>query len=130
MKFNTTLKFLFFFSSCFLSNMIKAQTNSETKLLGKWAFDRYEFLHTGADTSAMKKESRGLILSFERGEKFTTKKKLSAIETIVGTGTYTLSANGKYLYQNGEELEIILLDEKELVIKVPDAVIMHLRRLK
>lgn len=129
MKSNITLKFLFFFSSFFLSNILKAQTNHEAKLLGEWAFEKYEFLDFDSDTSAMKRESKGLILSFEKGKKFTTKKKLGTVKKIVGVGTYTLSADGKYLYQNEQEVEIILLDRKVLVIKVPDAVIMHLRRL-
>jgi hypothetical protein len=129
MKINT-VKLILLIVTYFSCNNLNAQTFDTSKILGKWVFERYEFLDTDADSSAMKKESKGLVLSFEKGQKFTTKMKIATVETTVGTGTYTMSTDGKYLYQNEEEAEILILNEKEFVMKVPDAVIMHFKRLK
>jgi hypothetical protein len=130
MKLKTTLKLLFFFSSFLLSITSKAQTNNETKLLGTWAFTGYTFIRDEPDSLNYINESKGLIVSFEKGNKFITKQKINDTEKTVGTGTYTISKDGKYLYQNDEEVEIIILNEKEFVMKVPNAVIIHLKRLK
>ncbi len=125
MKLKTTLKLLFFFSSFLLSITSKAQTNNETKLLGTWAFTGYTFIRDEPDSLNYINESKGLIVSFEKGNKFTTKKKTGTLEKIIGIGIYTLSQDGKFLYQNGEEVEILLLIEIEFVMKVPNGVIIH-----
>ncbi len=61
---------------------------------------------------------------------FLTRKKTGATLKIIGTGTYNISEDGKYLYQNDRESEIIELTDKWLVIKIDEVGIeLHFKKL-
>jgi hypothetical protein len=95
-----------------------------SKLVGKWAFERYEFIDKENDTTEMKRMSEGLIITFGKENKFVTTQR----DSIVTKGTYRLSSDGKFLIQNEQRAKILQLDQKQLVFKFPE-VIIHLKRL-
>ncbi len=129
MKPNFIIPSFLLFALCFFFSNINAQKIDVSKLLGKWVFERYEFIDMENDTAEMKRLSQGLVLCFENGNKFITTMKMEGGETEVVKGTYKVSSDGKYLIQNGEKAQMLKLDDKEFVFKLPE-VIIHLKRLR
>ena len=62
-----TLKIFLLIIISAIGSQSMAQNQNNSKLLGKWSFERHEFLNVDGDTTDMKNESKGLIISFEKG---------------------------------------------------------------
>ena len=73
----------------------------------------------------MIQRSQGITMTFENENKFVTKDKTN---NIIDSGTYRIE--GKNIIQNNEIAEIISLTEMELILKIPEVMIVHLKRGK
>ena len=109
----------------FISFTINGQDSSSSKLLGTWGFVKYEFITQFPDSLNMIQRSQGITMTFENENKFVTKDKTN---NIIDSGTYRIE--GKNIIQNNEIAEIISLTEMELILKIPEVMIVHLKRGK
>ncbi|MEO8771826.1 MAG: hypothetical protein ABI402_17145 [Ferruginibacter sp.] len=113
-----------------------AQIATEEKLLGCWKMSKFEFLKPVKDSADLISSMKNYISCFEKNGKFTTKIKTKNGEKPVGTGIYSIGADGKTIYQkrNAEDDgvnspgEVVFLTERELAIKI-DNVILHLVKI-
>ncbi len=106
------------------------QETNKIKILGTWNFDKVEFIIEvdAKDSIDMINESKGVMVTFKEGNKFVTKQKTEDGIKLVESGNYRLTADGKYVLQNGEQVEIVELNDEKLVLKIKDALIMHFKR--
>lgn len=113
-----------------------AQVATEAKLLGCWELSRFEFLEPMEDSLDLVNGSRGHTICFEKNGKFSAKQVTGKTETPIGTGTFSIDADGKTLHQKrdvddggvDEPGEILLLTDDELKMKA-EKIIVHLRRV-
>jgi len=94
------------------------QETNHTKVLGTWAFMKFEFTKPMKDSLALIGNSKGMIVTFETENKVIMKRKKENEKEIIRTGTYTLSEDGKSMFQNDVEAQILSLTDEELVMKV------------
>lgn len=116
---------------CLISSLTSNTSWSQkkdSKLIGDWIFTKIDILHSYKDSMESSKEWEGVIISLGQGGKFVTKKKKGYKNIIVATGKYNISNDNKYLYQDDTQSEIILLNDKELVLKMEMNVILHFKR--
>ena len=115
-----------------------AQKVTETKLLGCWKLNRFEFLTPVNDSAAVVNASKNYISCFETNGRFVTKQKTKTGEKLIGTGTYKIDADGRTIHQQrdlqdeedtDEPAEVVLITDQKLDIKTGD-VIMHLERVR
>ena len=87
-------------------------------------------MESNEDSADIQKLNEGHTITFNKGNRFVTKKRIGETLKVIGTGTYKLNAEGKYLYQNDMEYELIELTEKWLVFKVDEIGIeLHFKKL-
>lgn len=104
--------------------------NDVSKLLGAWVLEKQEFLEPNEDSTILRKESEGSVVTFKKGNIFETKAKAGSNNTEVYSGTYKLDADGKHLYQNDLKCEIVELSDSRLVMKVNEvAVLLRFKKL-
>jgi len=94
------------------------QETNHTKVLGTWAFIKFEFTKPTKDSLALINNSKGMIVTFEKENKVIMKQKTGNAIKIIRNGTYTLSEDGKRMFQNDAEAQILSLTDEELVMKV------------
>ncbi|MFT3912296.1 MAG: hypothetical protein QM737_22910 [Ferruginibacter sp.] len=131
LKFVTGLFFTFIFHSTLI-----AQKATEEKILGCWKIKSIEFLEINKDSMNLINSTKGIITCFEKDAKFTTKLKSGTDVQIVGTGTYSISADGKTFNQKrdaddgavDEPAEIVKFNDKEVSFKI-SKMILHFERL-
>lgn len=113
-----------------------AQITTEEKLLGCWKVSKFEFIKPVEDSANLITGMKNFISCFEKDGKFVTKINANNDKKIIGTGTFNIGSDGKTIYQkrNTEENgvdsagEIVILNDKELAIKV-DNVVIHLVKI-
>lgn len=107
---------------------LKAQTK-DVSIKGQWEFSFYEFLTTNKDSAKLNDESKGILISFFDNSKFIKSKMINNKKVVIGSGTYKLSSDIKYLYQDNQTAQIILLSIDKLIIKVRDDLILHFKKV-
>ena len=112
-----TYVLLFLFGSI-LSGTAQDKIDSN-KLFGSWILHKQVSLNHKGDTSE-KINNDGYIITFDKGNRVNTKRKVGKNLQPVGAGIYKLDVDNKSLYQNGQNYQIIVLNDKLLVLKVED----------
>ena len=120
----------------FTTQNLAAQVATEAKLLGCWEISRFEFLEPMEDSLDLINGSKGHTICFEKNGKFNAKQVIGKDETPIGTGTYSIDADGKTLHQKrdaddggiDEPGEVVSVTESQLALKAHN-LIMHLRRV-
>lgn len=108
---------------------IKAQKNY-LSIIGTWKLEKYDYKQRDKnDILDPKKEFDGLVFSIEDDKHFTSYKQEGNNLIVIATGEYSISADKKYLYQNGSKMEIIRLTSQELDLKRDSFLIWHFIRL-
>ena len=130
MKTTVYIKQILIAIAVLLSFSAYSQEINKTKIIGTWYFDKLEFIKTTefVDTAEMLKSSTGVILTFKEGNKFVTNRKTGNETELVESGDYSLSPDGKYILQNNDRAEILLLNDVDFVFKVEGVVIVHLKK--
>jgi hypothetical protein len=119
-------KFLFFL--LFVPTCITAQVNTNL-IIGTWKIEKM----TSTDTSnksinKFSDNAKGAEIVFKaNGEAYSTQLKNGKIE-LLGSGKYSFSADEKYIYQDGNESEIIELTQTKLVLKVFEETFLYLKK--
>ena len=126
-KINRTLLLAVF--ATMISLTAYSQQSNQTKIIGTWAFDKFDFLKPDSDSLNLIKDATGITITFENGDQYSTKKIIGNNVTDIETGTYSISSDGKTITQQGEQGEIVTLTDLELVMKVDDQIVIHLKRV-
>jgi len=126
-KINRTLLLAVF--ATMISLTAYSQQSNQTKIIGTWTFDMFDFLKPDNDSLNLIKDATGITITFENGDQYSTKKTIGNNITDIETGTYSISADGKTITQQGEQGEIVTLTDLELVMKVDDQIVIHLKRV-
>lgn len=95
MKKNTTLLFIFF--SLFCCSIISAQSDNTLKIVGCWEVRQVIFAKDFEGSDEISMQAIGTIICFDKDGKFTHKKGETTTK-----GNYSLSENGRTLYQSSE----------------------------
>ncbi|MFT3912224.1 MAG: hypothetical protein QM737_22545 [Ferruginibacter sp.] len=106
------------------------QIFNQTRILGSWTFERVEFLSRMEDSLNFLKNISNSTITFEPINKVTVKIRRDSTEKIRNS-TYSMSADGTTLTNNGVESKIMKLTDEELVMKVEDesVFIIHFKRV-
>ncbi len=126
-KINRTLLLAVF--ATMISLTAYSQQSNQTKIIGTWTFDKFDFLKPESDSLNLIKDATGITITFENGDQYSTKKIIGNNVTDIETGTYSISSDGKTITQQGEQGEIVTLTDLELVMKVDDQIVIHLKRV-
>jgi hypothetical protein len=121
----------------FCHSTVKAQKLTEEKLLGCWKLTSIEFLKPTKDSQELINSAKNIVTCFEKNGKFTTKFKTGNSEEIVGTGSFSIAADGKTINQKrdaddggiDDPAEVTIINDRELSFKVEGEVILHYVRL-
>jgi len=112
------------------SSISFSQTVDMSKIFGDWKVDRYEFLDKTMDSAALKKEAKDLVISFSSPNHFESKRQVGGTTKTVDSGEFEFGDDGRTLYQNNEEVKVLRLDAKLMVMEVEKTVRIHMARLK
>lgn len=115
---------------------LKAQIATEEKLLGCWKFSKLDNPEPEEGSKQMDDEMKGHTVCFEKNGKFSARKVIGDQVTPIGTGTFSIRADGKTIDQKrdaddggiDESGEVVALTEDLLSIKF-GSMIMHLKRV-
>jgi uncharacterized membrane protein len=116
--FNTIIAFLLFFVC---TNSIAQNTNSQ-KIIGCWKVTKFELKTEIENSSEIINEAINNEVCFDAKGNFIT---TNTEDRTITNGTFNLSEDGKTIFQKsnneindvGENAEIELLNEKNLIIK-------------
>ena len=134
MKNTNILLYLLF--SLFFYAIGNAQSDNTLKILGCWEVRQVIFTEETEDSDEISMDAIGTIICFEKDGKFSNTK-----GTTIAKGNYSLSENGRTLYQNmelettvpsnhiAEDIpgQIIMLSDTELQIQAKE-MILYFRR--
>jgi hypothetical protein len=112
-----------------LSNNVFSQQTNQTKIIGTWTFDKFDFLKPESDSLHLIKDAMGMTITFGKEGKYSTTQGIGDKVKDVETGTYSISSDGKTITQQGQNAEIIILTDQELAMKVDDEIVIHLKRV-
>lgn len=113
----------------FLSITAFAQSKSEL-LIGNWAFSKWENLNKNPNREIrFEKEANDKIVTFKKDNKCETTRIVGGKKEIVGSGSYKISEDGKYLIQDNQQFEIVSFEKDEFAIRVQADLIIHLKRV-
>jgi hypothetical protein len=120
----------FMVSFCFLfvANISYSQENAKTKILGTWLFSKVEMLRSFEDSTSIKEKSKGMMVVFVDSTRYTAQQKTDTGVKELESGEYSISPDGKLLKQGDTEAQIILLNEKELVLRVDRVFVLYFKR--
>ncbi len=115
---------------------LMAQKLTEEKLNGCWKIKSIEFLHPTEDSAEIIKSAKGIITCFDKNGKFVTKIKTDDSEQIIGTGSFSIGADGKTVSQKrdvddggiDEPAEANMVNDNEITFKV-EQLILHYERI-
>jgi len=99
---------------------------SEKKIIGCWTLVEFRITPEPAGMAEIEKQALNNVICFEKGGKYIGKKP-DGISS--GSGTYSISEDGKTIYQKTEGIPddqnppgtIVTLNDKELVITAMEA---------
>lgn len=94
---NITLPLSFFFSLS-LYTVANAQSDNKLKIIGCWEVRQVIFSEPFEGSDDISIDALGTIVCFDKEGKFTNSKS----EDDVRTGTYSLSENGRTIYQSAK----------------------------
>ena len=121
--------FALVFTTFLFSNNCSAQSFAK-KIIGKWKIVKFEAVPSGQKLdSLLVKKSLNNTITFNQDGTFSTAQLLNAEYKILGTGNYKISEDGKYLYQDELEVNILTFRDKDFAIQVKDVLIMHLSKM-
>ncbi len=108
----------------------KAKT--EKALLGCWQLTDFKLNPEPPQMAEIKKQVVNTVVCFEKDGKFTSK---NAVGAAAGTGTYTVSEDGKSLFQKTDgmpdetpEGKITKLTDKELIFQAAEATLIFTKK--
>ena len=112
-----------------------AQQLTQEKLIGCWSAKSIEFYEPVEDSAYFAASFKTSTTCFDKNGKFSTSFKTPAGQETAGTGTYSLSADGKTLNQQSdagfdegdEPAEVRMISEKEIEFKIGGAIIRFLK---
>lgn len=99
-------------------------------LLGSWGLSKQVFLIPSDDSTEIRKGNEGIILSFTQKGTFTTKQRAGNTILTLGTGSYSVSEDGKSLIQDDRNFAIMKLSISTLILRIEDdGVELHFKKL-
>lgn len=113
-----------------------AQSQTDSLIIGCWQIDKVAFIEPLEDSVGFMAQMKKTIVCFEHHGRFISMRKENSKTKTVAAGKYSLSADGKTLFQqtftvdgNTDEppAEILVLDRQELVLKV-DSIELYFKR--
>lgn len=126
-KINRTLLLAVF--ATMISLTAYSQQSNQTKIIGTWTFDMFDFLKPDSDSLNLIKDATGITITFEKEGKYFTTQVVGDNVKNIESGIYSISADGKTITQQGETAEIMVLTDRELAMKVDDEIVIHLKRV-
>ena len=114
-----------------ISNAAHAQKEVDpAQLIGSWILEKQLFIEPDEDSVEIRKESIGIILSFQSGNRFTTRRRNGTSTSVIDTGTYTIDARNRQIVQNDTECIIVVLSNNSLILRVDESVELHFKKIK
>lgn len=113
----------------FISFITFAQPKSDL-IIGNWAFAKWEYPEKDAGKRInFEKDAKDKIVSFKKDKKVETTKTVAGKKQLVGSGIYDITEDGKYLIQDKQRYEIVVLEKDEFAVKVDTDLILHFKRI-
>jgi hypothetical protein len=85
-------------------------------------------LRSFEDSTSIKEKSKGMMVVFVDSTRYTAQQKTDTGVKELESGEYSISPDGKLLKQGDTEAQIILLNEKELVLRVDRVFVLYFKR--
>ena len=111
-----------------IANFSYGQTSNKERILGTWNHSKIEFLRPMEDSTNMRKQSTGSMITFVDASRFVAKVKTPEGVKEIESGNYSVSDDGKWLSQSGTKAQIITLTDKALTLKVPNEFILYFQK--
>lgn len=111
---------------CFvlISNLIFSQAHTQF-LQGEWKFEKIELEKEVSNGSQVQKDLAGIFLNFQ-GPELVIFKKTSTGDSILKRGLY--SVDGDKLVIGKDRANIVRLDQKQFVVRIPREGLLYLRK--
>ena len=109
--------------------------NIKTILIGTWKFDKFEFVGDFAGLYQKEQDNtnnmnEGNEISFTHDGKFKIVKRVNNKWTTLASGQFKVFNDGKHFLFEGEETEILFIDNISIKFTMPDRPIMVLTKIK
>ena len=109
--------------------------NIKTILIGTWKFDKFEFVGDFAGLYQKEQDNtnnmnEGNEISFTHDGKFKIVKRVNNKWTTLASGQFKVFNDGKHFLFEGEEAEILFIDNISIKFTMPDRPIMVLTKIK
>ena len=112
----------------FINNCV-AQSFAQ-KIIGKWSVTKLEQVAGGEKIDSISsKKSLNSTITFNADGSFSSAQFVNGVYKILGTGNYRISDDGKHLYQDDVEADILTFTEKDFAIQVKNIVVMQLSKM-